>query len=171
MSLENFFPSWLINHFPNNLRLFFLMKLAGNIPNCLIFEIFIFVCFVLMTSFINPFGESDQLIVHLNLVKNGWAKRSFASKIQIKNILTRSFASRFLLRFAQPFLAKFRWANNWSLSPQGLTLIIKSLSINKIKRKITWSCSKKRFPFFNFLVNKKTCCAVKCSFHSWNTVF
>jgi len=31
------------------------------------------------------------------------AKRSFASKIKI---LTRSFASRFWLRFAQPFLAK-----------------------------------------------------------------
>jgi len=33
------------------------------------------------------------------------AKRSFASKIKIWNVLTRSFASRFLLRFAQPFLS------------------------------------------------------------------
>jgi len=31
------------------------------------------------------------------------AKRSFASKIKIRDILTRSFASRFLLRFAQLF--------------------------------------------------------------------
>jgi hypothetical protein len=31
------------------------------------------------------------------------AKRSFASKIKILEILTRSFASRFLLRYAQPF--------------------------------------------------------------------
>jgi len=30
------------------------------------------------------------------------AKRSFASKIKISDILTRGFASRFLLRFAQP---------------------------------------------------------------------
>jgi len=34
------------------------------------------------------------------------AKRSFASKIKIQNTLTRSFASSFLLCFAQPFLAK-----------------------------------------------------------------
>ncbi len=51
------------------------------------------------------------------------AKRSFASKIKIRNILTRSVASRFLLRFAQPFLAKFKLTTNWSLSPQELILI------------------------------------------------
>ena len=48
------------------------------------------------------------------------AKRSFASKYFKIWLLTRSFASRFLLRFAQPFLAKFKWTINWSLSPQGL---------------------------------------------------
>ena len=48
------------------------------------------------------------------------AKRSFASKYFKFAFLTRSFASRFLLRFAQPFLAKFKWTINWSLSPQGL---------------------------------------------------
>jgi len=48
------------------------------------------------------------------------AKRSFASKYFKFLFLTRSFASRFLLRFAQPFLAKFKWTINWSLSPQGL---------------------------------------------------
>ena len=36
------------------------------------------------------------------------AKRSFALKIKIQNILTRSFASRFKLRYAQPILANFR---------------------------------------------------------------
>jgi len=41
--------------------------------------------------------------------------------------LTRSFASRFWLRCAQPFLAKLKWKINWSLSPQGL--------ISKIPRK------------------------------------
>jgi len=30
--------------------------------------------------------------------------------------LMRNFASRFLLRFAQPFLAKLKWTINWSLS-------------------------------------------------------
>ncbi len=51
----------------------------------------------------NPCGESDQFIVHLNVAKNGWAKRSFASKYHLFVFLTRSFASRFVLRFAQPF--------------------------------------------------------------------
>ena len=48
------------------------------------------------------------------------AKRSFASKIKIRDILTRSFASRFQLRFAQLFLGKFKWTINLSLFPQGL---------------------------------------------------
>jgi len=48
------------------------------------------------------------------------AKRSFASKYFKFLFLTRSFASLFFLRFAQPFLAKFKWTINWSLSPQGL---------------------------------------------------
>jgi len=51
-------------------------------------------------------------------------KLSFASKIKIRDILTRNFASHFLLRFAQPFLAKFKWTINWSLSPQGLILLL-----------------------------------------------
>jgi len=38
------------------------------------------------------------------------------------NILTQSFALRFKLRFAQPFLAKFKLATNWSVSPQGLSV-------------------------------------------------
>jgi len=50
------------------------------------------------------------------------AKRSFASKYFKFSFLTRSFASRFLLRFAQPFLATFKWTINWSLSPQGSTM-------------------------------------------------
>jgi len=48
------------------------------------------------------------------------AKRSFASKYFKFSFLTRSFASRFWLRFAHPFLAKFNWTTYWSLSPQGL---------------------------------------------------
>jgi len=48
------------------------------------------------------------------------AKRSFASKIKIWNILTRSFASRFLLRFAQQFLIRFNQTTNRSFYPQGL---------------------------------------------------
>ena len=55
------------------------------------------------------------------------AKQSFASKYYIKIFLTRSFASRFKLRFAQPFLAKFKWTINWSLSPQGLMSYVSTL--------------------------------------------
>ena len=47
-------------------------------------------------------------------------KRSFASKYLEIRFLTRSFASRFQLRYAQPFLARFKWTTNWSLYPQGL---------------------------------------------------
>jgi len=64
---------------------------------------------------LNPCGESDKLIVHfsfflswLSEAKIKRAKRSFASKYIKFLFLTRSFASRFLLRFAQPFLAKFK---------------------------------------------------------------
>ena len=49
------------------------------------------------------------------------AKRSFASKYYWFLFLTRSFASRLLLRFAQPFIVTFKWTINWSLSPQGLS--------------------------------------------------
>jgi hypothetical protein len=48
------------------------------------------------------------------------AKQSFASKLKILDILTRSFASRFALCYAPPFLVKLKWTNNWSLYPQGL---------------------------------------------------
>jgi len=53
-------------------------------------------------------------------------KRSFASKCFKTRFLTQSFASRFKLRFAQPFLAKFKKTTNWSLSPQGLTFLRKN---------------------------------------------
>jgi hypothetical protein len=50
------------------------------------------------------------------------AVRSLATeKVQFL-FLTRSFASRFWLRYAPPFLAKFKWKINWSLYPQGLTI-------------------------------------------------
>ena len=40
--------------------------------------------------------------------------------IPIFFFLTRSFASRFKLRYAQLFLEILKWTTNWSLSPQGL---------------------------------------------------
>jgi len=57
--------------------------------------------FWLNTCSLNSCGESDQLVVYLNFAKNRWAKRSksakrsFASKIKIWNIVRRSYASRF----------------------------------------------------------------------------
>ena len=47
-------------------------------------------------------------------------KQSFAYEIKIIEILTRSFFSRFMLRYDQPFLAKLKLTINWSLYPQGL---------------------------------------------------
>jgi len=40
-----------------------------------------------LDAFHNPCGESDQLIVHLNVAKNGWAKRSKKreTKLRVKN--------------------------------------------------------------------------------------
>ena len=36
---------------------------------------------------VNPRGESDQLVVHFNFAKNGWAKRSLKreAKLRVKN--------------------------------------------------------------------------------------
>ena len=48
------------------------------------------------------------------------AERSFSSKIRLKDILMRRFASRYWLRYVQIFLAKVKWTTNWSLSPSGL---------------------------------------------------
>jgi len=55
----------------------------------------------------NSRAESEQLIVHFTLAKKGWAKRSKKreAKLRVK-ISFKRFASRFLLGFAQPFLAK-----------------------------------------------------------------
>ena len=57
------------------------------------------------------------------------AKRSFAQKIQIRVILTRSFASRSQLRFVPPFLAKFKRTTNWSLYPHGLRIIFRTVNL------------------------------------------
>ena len=43
-----------------------------------------------------------------------------ASRQKSKYSLTRSFASRFLLRYAHPFFAKLKLPTNWSLYPQEL---------------------------------------------------
>jgi len=50
------------------------------------------------------------------------AERSEARKREAKLRLKISFIFIFdaKLRFAQPFLAKFKWTTNWSFSPQGL---------------------------------------------------
>jgi len=67
----------------------------------------------------NLFSSSVSLkISERSEVKS--AKRSFALKYSLFRFLTRSFASRFLLRYAQPFLAKLNWTINFSLSQQGL---------------------------------------------------
>ena len=55
----------------------------------------------------------------LNEAKN--AKRSFASEYLKILFLKRSFASRFKLRYAQPFFAKLKCTINLPLYPQKLT--------------------------------------------------
>jgi len=49
---------------------------------------------------VNPCGESDQLIVHLNFAKNGWAKRSKKreAKLRVKILQILIFDAK--LRFA-----------------------------------------------------------------------
>jgi len=56
----------------------------------------------------NPCGESDQLIVHLNFAKNGWAKRSKKreAKLRVNNQILKYFDAK--LRFA--LLASLRSA-------------------------------------------------------------
>ena len=87
-------------------------------------------------------------------------ERSFASKNFYFSFLTRSFASRFLLRFAQPFLAKFKWTINWSLSPQGLNfyLVIFEKKIELFKNLIIKLVKKRssRKTVENFAKNR--CC-------------
>ena len=59
--------------------------------------------------------------------------------MNILDILARSFASRFYLRFTQSFLANFKWTINWSISQQGLN--------TNLERRITsfkWSASQDR---------------------------
>jgi len=69
-------------------------------------------------SGVNPCGESEQLIVRFNFAKNS------LSEAKQK---TRGQKTRFLLRFAQPFFAKFKRTINWSLSPQGLMSYVSTL--------------------------------------------
>jgi hypothetical protein len=58
------------------------------------------------------------------------AKRSFASKFLIL-FSTRSFVSRFNIRFARSFVPKSKRTNYWSLDPQGLISVF-SLDFNAL---------------------------------------
>ena len=74
------------------------------------------------------------------------AKRSFSSKIKFRDILTRSLASRFSLRYAEPFLAKFQLTTNWSFYLQGL-------KFEKIKFSVEFSLKKiQEFEFMKKLL-------------------
>ncbi len=75
----------------------------------------------------------------LNFAKNGWAKPSKKREAKrLKDILTQSFASRFLLRFAQPFFAKVKWTINCSLSARELNFIkIIIFLISRARQKFT----------------------------------
>ena len=67
----------------------------------------------------------DQFLGYLSFAKNFWARRSkkreAKSKIEFWDIVTLSFASRFLLRFAQSFFSDTQ-VNNWWFSLDGLIL-------------------------------------------------
>jgi hypothetical protein len=64
----------------------------------------------------NPSEENHQLVV----LKAESAKRSFTSKLEIWKYLTRSFASCFLLRYAQPFFSEIQVANFLVINPARL---------------------------------------------------
>lgn len=68
---------------------------------------------------INSDGEIGQFVGYWNYAKNGWAKQSKkrVTKLQIFLFLTWSFASRFLLRFAQSFSAKLKLNNKLVILP------------------------------------------------------
>jgi len=61
---------------------------------------------------VNSCGYNDHFVVQFSFPKNPFeakiAKRRFATKIKVTDILTRIFVSRFKLRFAQPFKVKFK---------------------------------------------------------------
>jgi len=61
-----------------------------------------------LRNYVNPCGESDQLIVHLNFAKNGLAKQSKKreAKLRVKNENLKYFDAK--LCFA--FLASLRSA-------------------------------------------------------------
>ena len=67
-------------------------------------------------SKINSCELSDQLVVDLNLIKK--AERSEAKKYQILkfDILTRSFASRYLVSLRLAFFIKLTWTTYWHLT-------------------------------------------------------
>ena len=72
-------------------------------------------------------------------------KRSEASrhknKIREYHILTKSFVLSFLLRFAQPFFAKFKRTTIWSLQPHGLTFHLSDLQFRFARQfEISISC-------------------------------
>jgi len=62
------------------------------------------------------------------------AKRSFASKLKRWDNLTQIIASRFLLRFAQQFLTKFKRTTNCSFSPEGLRKYLQFYDVFVVKR-------------------------------------
>jgi len=59
-------------------------------------------------KFLNSCGESDQLIVHLNFAKNGWAKRSKKRKAKLRVKIFQILIFDAKLRFA--FFASLRSA-------------------------------------------------------------
>jgi hypothetical protein len=52
-------------------------------------------------------------------------------------LLTKSFASRFQLRLAQPFLAKIKWTKYWLLYPQWLKCMFSSFVKNESENEDT----------------------------------
>ena len=66
------------------------------------------------------------------------AKRSFTSKIKIRDILTRSFASRLYLCFVQPFLAKIKRTINWPLYRHELITFNKVIVASRKKKRFSW---------------------------------
>ena len=73
------------------------------------------------------------------------AKRNFLSKYSRFSFLTRSFASRFLLRYAQPVPRQFKLTTNWSLYSQGLTVGYKIFGRNSFCKNLAfWNLESNR---------------------------
>jgi len=102
-----------------------------------------------------PFSCPKNTKKLMSVAKQKALSEASRQKLKIEiHVLTRSFASRFLLRFAQPFLARVNWTSNWSLYPQWLSCTLGCFSKNDTKRQFQPSINRFKLAFFLFALRR-----------------